>query len=159
MILVTLGTQDKPFKRLLKEIEKQIKSGNIKEKVIVQAGYTKMKSDYMEIFDLLPTAEFNKLIKECDLLITHGGVGSIIEGLNNNKKIIAVARLKKYGEHDNDHQIQLINNFSEEGYIIGLTDFDSLDDALEKVKTFKPKKMKKKQNNMKKIIEDFIDNI
>ena len=159
MILVTLGTQDKPFKRLLKEIEKQIKSGNIKERVIVQAGYTKMKSDYMEIFDLLPTEEFNKLIKECDLLITHGGVGSIIEGLNNNKKIIAVARLKKYGEHDNDHQIQLINNFSEEGYIIGLTDFDSLDDALEKVKTFKPKKMKKKQNNMKKIIEDFIENI
>ena len=159
MILVTLGTQDKPFKRLLKEIERQIKKGNIKEKVIVQAGYTKMKSEYMEIFDLLPTKEFNKLIKECDLLITHGGVGSIIEGLNNNKKIIAVARLKKYGEHDNDHQIQLINNFSEEGYIIGLDDFETLDEALEKVKIFKPKKIKKKQNSMKKIIEDFIDNI
>lgn len=159
MILVTLGTQDKPFKRLLKEIENQIKKGNIKEKVIVQSGYTKMKSKYMEMFDLLPTKDFNKLIKECDLLITHGGVGSIIEGLNNNKKIIAVARLKKYGEHDNDHQIQLINNFSEEGYIIGVTDFDTLDDVLEKAKKFKPKKMKKKQNNMKKIIVDFIDSI
>ena len=70
-----------------------------------------------------------------------------------------MARLKKYGEHTNDHQIQLIDNFTEEDYIIGLTDFDSLDDALERVKTFKPKKIKKKSNNMIKIIEDFIDNI
>ena len=43
MILVTLGTQDKSFVRLLKAIDREIKKGNIKEKVIVQAGYTKYK--------------------------------------------------------------------------------------------------------------------
>ena len=159
MILVTLGTQDKPFPRLLKEIERQIKKGNIKDEVIVQAGCTKFKSKYMKIFDLLPLDEFDKLLKNCDLLITHGGVGTIITALKYNKKVIAVARLKKYGEHTNDHQIQLIDNFTEENYIIGLTDFDSLDEVLEQVKHFKPKKMKKKSNNMIKIIEDFIDNI
>ena len=159
MILVTLGTQDKPFNRLLEEIERQIEKGNIKDEVIVQAGCTKFKSKYMKIFDLLPTSEFNKLIKKCDLLITHGGVGSIIEGLKNGKKIIGVARLKKYKEHTNDHQIQLINNFTEEGYIIGLTEFETLDDALKKVKSFKPKKVEKKEHKMIKIIEDFIDNI
>ena len=41
MILVTLGTQDKSFSRLLEQIDKEIKKGNIKEKVIVQAGCTK----------------------------------------------------------------------------------------------------------------------
>ena len=152
MILVTLGTQDKPFPRLLKEIERQIKKGNIKDDVIVQAGCTKFKSKYMKIFDLMPMDEFDKLLKDCDLLITHGGVGTIVGALKHNKKVIAVARLKKYGEHTNDHQIQLIDNFTEEDYIIGLTDFDSLDDALERVKTFKPKKIKKKSNNMIKII-------
>ena len=30
MILVTLGTQDKPFKRLLLAIQKEIDNGNIK---------------------------------------------------------------------------------------------------------------------------------
>lgn len=159
MILVTLGTQDKPFKRLLEEIDRQIEKGNIKDKVIVQAGCTKFKSKNMKIFDLLPTTKFNKLLKECDLLITHAGVGTIIEGLKQNKKIIAVARLKKYKEHTNDHQIQLINNFTEEGYIIGLTEFDSLDDALERVKSFKPKRIKTDKSDMIKIIEDFIDNI
>ena len=159
MILVTLGTQDKPFKRLLEEIERQIEKGNIKEKVIVQAGCTKFKSNNMEIFDLLPTSKFNNLLKKCDLLITHAGVGTIIEGLKQNKKIIAVARLKKYKEHTNDHQVQLINNFTEEGYIIGLTEFDSLDEALEKVKSFEPKKIKTSKRDMIKIIESFIDNI
>lgn len=159
MILVTLGTQDKPFNRLLDEIECQINKGNIKDEVIVQAGCTKFKSKNMKIFDLLPRSEFDKLMKKCDLLITHGGVGSIIGGLRNNKKIIAVARLKKYKEHTNDHQIQLINNFTEEGYILGLTEFESFDDVLKKVKDFKPKKVSKKENRMIKIIEEYIDNI
>ena len=48
MIFVTLGTQDKGFPRLLDAIEKQIKKGNIKEKVIVQAGLTEYKSKNMK---------------------------------------------------------------------------------------------------------------
>ena len=76
----------------------------IKEKVVVQAGCTKYESKNMEIFDLIPMEKFDDLIKSCDLLITHGGVGSIITGLKNNKKVIAAARLEKYKEHTNDHQ-------------------------------------------------------
>ena len=41
MIFVTLGTQDKSFERLLKAIDKEIEKGTIKDKVVVQAGYTK----------------------------------------------------------------------------------------------------------------------
>ena len=66
----------------------------------------------MKIFDLIPMDEFDEMIKKCDLLITHGGVGSIITGLKNNKKVIAAARLSKYNEHVNDHQLQIIDNFS-----------------------------------------------
>ena len=88
MIFVTLGTQDKGFKRFLEAIQKQIDLGNIKEKVVVQAGCTKFESKDMEVFDLIPFDEFDKLISQADLLITHGGVGSIITGLKNNKKVI-----------------------------------------------------------------------
>ena len=108
MIFITLGTQDKSFERLLRDIQKQIDLGNIKEKVVVQAGFTKFDSKDMEIFDLIPMDDFDKLMNECDLLITHGGVGSIISGLKKNKKVIAVARLAKYKEHMNDHQKQIL---------------------------------------------------
>jgi len=156
-ILVTLGTQDKPFNRLLEEIDRQINIGNIKDKVIVQAGYTKYNSPNMEIFDLIDRDEFNKLMKECDLLITHGGVGSILTGLKNKKKVIAVPRLSKYGEHVNDHQIQIIENFSNMGYILKLMENDDLGKILNKVKKFKPKEYVSNTDNLIKVITDFID--
>ena len=157
MILVTLGTQDKSFKRLLEDIDKQVELGNIKDKIVVQAGCTKYESKNMEIFDLIPMEKFDDLIKSCDLLITHGGVGSIITGLKNNKTVIAAARLEKYKEHTNDHQLQIIENFSNDGYILGLDNFDELDKVLEKAKTFKPKKYVSNTDKIIKIIEDFID--
>lgn len=157
MILVTLGTQDKSFKRLLEAIQNQINLGNIKEKVVVQAGYTKFKSNDMEIFELIPMDEFDSLIKECDLLITHGGVGSIITGLKNNKKVIAAARLEKYGEHTNDHQLQIIDNFTKAGYILPLDDFDKLDEVLKNVEKFSPNKYQSNTKNMQKLVEDYIN--
>ena len=158
MILVTLGTQDKSFTRLLDAIQKQIDNGNICEEVVVQAGTTKYESKEMKIFDLIDRDEFAELIKKCDLLITHGGVGSIITGLKNDKKVIAAARLQKYGEHTNDHQIQIIEKFTDTGLILSLDNFDELDKVLEKVKKFKPKKFKSNTDNMIKLIEDYIDN-
>lgn len=158
MILVTLGTQDKNFSRILDAVQKQIDNGNIKDEVIVQAGCTKYQSEDMKIFDLLDQEEFKRLISECDLLITHGGVGSILTGLKNNKKVIAAARLSKYKEHMNDHQLQIIEKFSKSGYILELKDFDKLDEVIEKSKKFKPKKYQSNTENMIKLIENYIDN-
>lgn len=158
MILVTLGTQDKSFHRLLEAIEKQIKLGNIQEEVIVQAGNTEFHSQKMKILDFIPYEEFDDLIEKCDLLITHGGVGSIITGLKHQKKVIAAPRLKKYKEHGNDHQLQIINSFDKKGYILPLTDFDFLDKVLEKAKQFKPKKYKSNTKKMMDLISDFIEN-
>lgn len=158
MILVTLGTGEYQFNRLMEVIQKQIDKGNIKDKVVVQAGHTKFESKDMEIFDLIPIEEFNKLMSECDLLITHGGVGSITTGLQNNKKIIAAARLEKYGEVANDHQLQIIKNFSDAGYIMSLDNFNDLGKVINQVKSFKPKKYKSNTNNMINILKDYIDN-
>lgn len=159
MIFVTLGTNDNSFERLLKAIDKEIEKGTIKDKVIVQAGCTKYTSKNMEILDLIPREEFDKLISECDLLITHGGVGSILTGVNNGKKVIAVPRLAKYKEHGNDHQLQIVENFSERKYILAVKDLNKLGKTIEKAKTFKPKKFVSNTHNIINIIENFIDKI
>lgn len=159
MIFVTLGTNDESFERLLKAIDKEIENGNIKQRVVVQAGCTKYTSKNMEIVDLLPREEFDRLISECDLLITHGGVGSILSGINNGKKVIAVPRLSKYNEHGNDHQLQIVENFSKRKYILELKDMNKLTKTIEKAKTFKPQKFVSNTNNIIKMIEDYIDNI
>ena len=159
MIFVTLGTNDNSFERLLKAIDKEIEKGTIKDKVIVQAGCTKYESKNMEILDLIPREEFDRLISECDLLITHGGVGSILTGVNNGKKVIAVPRLAKYKEHGNDHQLQIVDNFSERKYILAVKDLNKLGKTIEKAKTFKPKKFVSNTNNIINMIEDYIDSI
>ena len=159
MIFVTLGTNDNSFERLLKAIDKEIEKGTIKDKVIVQAGCTKYTSKNMEILDLIPREEFDRLISECDLLITHGGVGSILTGVNNGKKVIAVPRLAKYKEHGNDHQLQIVENFSERKYILAVKDLNKLGKTIEKAKTFKPKKFVSNTHNIINIIENFIDKI
>ena len=157
MIFVTLGTQDKPFNRLLEAIDKEIDKGNIKGEVVVQAGCTKYESKNMKIFDLIPMDDFDKLMGECDYLITHGGVGSIVGGLNKGKKVIAVPRLEKYGEHVNDHQLQIIENFDKMGYIIGCTDLDKLGAKIKEIKKFKPNKYKSNRDNMVKLVCSLID--
>ena len=157
MIFVTLGTQDKGFRRLLESIEKEIEKGNIKEKVIVQAGCTKYKSNNMEIIDLVSVDDFDKLISEASLVITHGGVGSILTAIRYGKPVIAAARLKKYKEHTNDHQKQIIKEFSDAGYILELRDFNKLGKMVDKAKNFKAKKFESNTHNMINLISDYIE--
>ena len=157
MIFVSLGTNDKSFKRLLDEFEKEIESGIIKEDVIVQSGWTKYNSKRMKIIDLMNMDDFNNYIKKCDLLVTHGGVGTILDGLKLGKKIIAFPRLSKYSEHVNDHQVEIIDEFCREGYIL-TGEIKDLASVIEESKTFVPKKYKSNNKAFNKMIKDFIDN-
>ncbi len=158
MILVLLGTQNNSFHRLLEKVENCIENKVINEDVIVQAGYTKFNSDKMKIFDLIPRERLDELQKESNLIITHGGVGSIISSIEKGKKVIAVPRLHEFQEHVNNHQIEIVENFNELGFIIGIKNVEDLTTAIEKSKNFNPKEYKKDNNLMLKIIEDFIDN-
>lgn len=159
MILVLLGTQNNSFNRLLCEIEKLIKQEVIKEEVIVQAGYTKYKSENMKIFDLIPKQELEEYQNQARIIITHGGVGSIISSIEKKKKVIAVARLHEYGEHVNNHQKDIIELFDKKGYIIGIKEVDKLEQALKTVENFEPKEYKHDNTKMLKIISDYIDKI
>ena len=157
MILVTLGTQDKQFRRLLEAIDLEIEKGNIKDEVIVQAGHTKYSSNNMKIIDFVSTDEFETLMDKCDLVITHGGAGSILSAIKKNKPVIAAARLKKYKEHANDHQKQILKEFSDAGYILELRDFNKLSKLVDKAKKFKTKKFESNTKNMVKLIENYIE--
>ena len=157
MILVLLGTQNNSFHRLLEEVQKNIDNGNIQEEVIVQKGYTKFESNEMTMYNKLPSDEIEKLIDNANLVITHGGVGSIINSIQKGKKVIAIPRLKKYNEHVNDHQLDIVKSFNELGYIIGLNDVNELAEALINIQKFEPKQYIKNTGKILKIVEDFIE--
>lgn len=157
MIFVTLGTGENTFERLLTEVERLIDMGLIQEEIVVQAGTTDYHSEKMKIYDLLPMSEMERLTEECSLLITHGGVGSIISGMKHGKRVIAVPRLMKYKEVANDHQLQIIRNFDASGCIIGTEGVHELQAALEKAKSFAPQPYQSNTENMIALIRQHIN--
>ena len=162
MILVMLGTQNNSFERLLKKMDELIEKKVIDEKVIVQSGYTNYESKNMRIFDLIPQEELERYQEQADLIITHGGVGSIVSSIKKGKKVIAVPRLHRYHEHVNDHQKQIVESFDKKGYIIGIQRIDELRKAIIRAQEFEPKKyedQEKSNSKILEIIEDFIEKI
>ena len=157
MIVILLGTQKYSFHRLLEEVQRCIDNGTIKQEVIVQAGGTQFFSKEMKIFTLIEQNELEKLIEKADIIITHGGVGSIVNGVKLHKKVIAVPRLRKYGEHVNDHQIQIVETFSKQGFIKGIKDISELKETLKNIDTFTPNKLESNTENIVNIIRQFIN--
>lgn len=158
MIFVTLGTQDKTFERLLRKIDELIEKKIIQDEVVVQAGNTYYESADMKIFDFTEQAQINHYIDECSYMITHAGIGSIMNGMNHGKKIIAVARRAKYGEHVNDHQVEITTKFADAGYILGCVEVDELEEKISLLKDFKTKQYESNNENFCNLIEKLIEN-
>lgn len=112
MILVTVGTQV-PFERLLQYIDSWLANKDEKVEVIAQIGNSSFKSTNFETFQSLQPAEFELLVDQCDLIVSHAGMGSILTALRVKKPIIIFPRKADLGEHRNDHQLATCRSFEE----------------------------------------------
>ena len=102
MIFVTIGTQA-PFDRFIRIIDEL--APLLKEKIIAQNFKGEYQVKNITTIDFLPPNEFNKLLNEARLIISHAGMGSIISAMSLQKPIIIFPRKASLGEHRNDHQI------------------------------------------------------
>ena len=134
MIFVTVGTQKFQFNRLLAAVDLLVEKRLIREPVIAQTGCSTYRPRNYEAVDFMGKEEFDAAIQQCSLLVTHGGVGTILSGLKARKKIIVVPRRKAFGEHVDDHQLQLVEQFRELELICRCDDCADLANALETVK-------------------------
>lgn len=126
MIFVTLGSQKFQFNRLLKKIDELVASGEITDKVFAQIGYSDYIPQNYEYTRFLDRENFFNKMRECDVVLTHGGTGVIINAVKQGKKVIAVPRKAQYGEHVDDHQVQIIKQFEEMGIIYACYEVDDL---------------------------------
>lgn len=131
MVFVSIGTQKQNFSRLFHLIEesKILDSKNI----VAQAGYTEYSSSKIQTYKFLDHELYLDYIKQAEFVICHGGVGTIFDALYNKKKILAVPRLQKYGEHVNDHQIEICEELEKSGYLVYLKEYEPFDDALKRL--------------------------
>lgn len=125
LIFVTVG-QFK-FDDLISGIDELINKKKIEEKVIMQIGTGTYKPKYCEYFTLKPSLDsyYNK----ADIIITHGGAGTLFNCLNLGKNVIAVPNYNVKGQHQED----LVNALSNRGYIIYCKDINNINKYIKKL--------------------------
>lgn len=130
MIFVTVGTHTQSFDRLLQEVDRLVGERAIKEKVVGQIGNSKYEPRNFKWFRFTSFDKLDRLYMGADVMITHGGAGSILNGLDRGKPVIAVPRLEKYNEHVNDHQMDLVKFLEKKNKIIAVYDVRDLRKAI-----------------------------
>lgn len=133
LIFVTIGSRNYPFNRLFVELDRLVENGSITDPIFAQIGSSTYIPRNFEYTDYLDQEGFHKYINESSIVITHGASGSIMNALYEKKKIIAVTRLEKYGEHINDHQIQNNVAFGEKKLVLPVFEIEDLGSALQKI--------------------------
>lgn len=133
MIFVTVGSRNYPFDRLFRKLDELYEDGTLAEPMFAQIGTSSYQPKHFEYRDFISQEEFQKRVEEADIVVSHGASGSIMKALNAGKKVIAVTRLEKYGEHINDHQIQNNEAFASNHYVLAVYEMEELGKAFESI--------------------------
>ena len=133
MIFVAFGTS-LPFPRLFQRLH--FLAPQLKEELVIQAGKTQGKIPNAKIFQYAP--DLREYYQQARLVIVHAGLGIQLELIEMHKPFIAVPRLAKYGEHNDDHQLETCEMISAKYGIKYITDLNDLTIELLESYTFTP---------------------
>nr|WP_285816649.1 glycosyltransferase [Lactobacillus taiwanensis] len=164
MIFVTVGTHEQPFNRLVKKIDDLVAYGTIKEKVVIQTGFSTYQPVHCDNHKMMSFEEMQSTLKEARIVITHGGPSSFIEALQFGKVPIVVPRQEKYHEHVNNHQVDFTELIDKRmNNIIPVYDIDQLANTIEKYdEVVKTKNAGESSNNkqfneqLERIVEELV---
>ncbi len=127
MIFVTIGTSS--FLRLVKEMD--VIAGKLGENVVMQIGYTNYAPINATFFDFLDMREISRLNQDAELVVCHGGVGSIINALKHGTSVIAVPRINNSKEMVCDnHQAETLEALSNKRLIKVVWDLKDLESSI-----------------------------
>ncbi len=111
MIFITVGTHEQSFDRLVKYMDGWANIHD--EDVIIQSGYTTYVPKYCKWSRIYSQKILASYIEKARIVVTHGGVSSIIAALQKGKIPIVVPRRKEFNEHVNNHQVEFCKKFAE----------------------------------------------
>ncbi|MCK9582978.1 MAG: hypothetical protein M0Q46_05165 [Endomicrobiales bacterium] len=105
MIFVTVGSMVQGFDRLIKSIDLIAEITGLD--FYVQTGCSNYKPLNCKYSKYVAYNESENLIRNCQLLICHAGIGTLILAKKYSKKTVIVPRFAKFKEHFNDHQSEI----------------------------------------------------
>lgn len=132
-IFVTVGNDFHSFHRLIEKIDEQ--ALKISYRFVVQYGYCEyIPENISEKYKFLKRDEYYQKFESADMIISHAGIGTIMDGIQMKKRMIIVPRLHKYNEHFNDHQMEIVNAIGENyNNIKVINDVNLLESCIDKL--------------------------
>ena len=130
MIYVTTGTHPIPFDRLIAAMEAFAETTN--EEVIIQAGTSLIPIQHAKHLTFISWDESRQYIQSARVVVSQAGVGTLIDAISVNARIIVWPRLGRYKEAANDHQMEIANVLSEQKRVTMVNTAEELIAALQK---------------------------
>lgn len=129
-----------PFDRLVGMVSDAKTRGAIPERVIIQTGVgaAAQVDPSIETVETLPFDKMQECLRDADIVVCHGGTGSLITALRQGCRVVAVPRLFECGEVYDDHQLEITNAFAARGYLAVAKNADELVEALDAVRARPP---------------------
>ena len=158
MIFLTVGTQF-PFDRLVRAIDSLLDNGLIDDEIFAQIGESSHMPRNFEWVKFLEKKAFDKRFREASGIISHAGIGVITMALDNNKPLLVMPRLKRYGEVVNDHQVAIACRFSELGHILAAYDIKDLPGSIRRLKNFIHRRRKPNTHAITNRIYRFLESL
>lgn len=156
MILVTVGTQKFQMDRLLKAVDALACSGALDGTFFIQSGHSTYAPEHCQYASFLKKEEMEEKMDQCSVLLSHAGVGTILMGLKRGKKVIVVPRLQKFGEHVDDHQIEIAESFAKAGYIRMVRDTDALAEEINRCKDWMPRAFESNKDKFNRLVLELL---
>jgi UDP-N-acetylglucosamine transferase subunit ALG13 len=122
------------FDRLVEMVAQLKASGEIPERVVVQTGVGGAAPEGLEVYETIPYEDMQSWQEKADIVVCHGGTGSLITALRKGCRVIAVPRLFERGEHYDDHQAEITSAFAARGLIAVANSPEELAEALKTVR-------------------------
>ena len=157
MIFVCTGSRNYQFNRLIKALDDLVADHRINEEIFAQIGDSTYIPKYFRYASFLDAEDFDFYQNMARLIITHGGTGAIVGALKKGKYVIGVPRLCKYGEHIDDHQIQIVEVFERKNFIKAVYDMKDLEETIKFFDFPISIMLNDRESNIVGIISDFIE--
>ncbi|WP_046468957.1 glycosyltransferase [Allosalinactinospora lopnorensis] len=129
-VLVTIGTNDHPFTRLIDWIDAYA-AEHPEVRFLVQHGYSRAPSA-VRGEDFIEQNRLRSLMRQAAAVVTHGGPATIAETRQTGHLPIAVARDAELGEHTENHQPRFVARLDSSGMVYSCASFQQLTATLDK---------------------------
>lgn len=137
LLFATVGAT-LPFDRLVESVADLKRTGDVPERILAQVGIGGLQSSELECVETMTFDQIRDTLSRADIVICHGGTGSIITALRERCRTIVMPRLFELGEHYDNHQLEISESFEQRGLVRVARSTEELREAIQAARATAP---------------------